>query len=199
MALHKSLSMAGHGHSSFLEWESLLWRLTAMPAALIPAWGEEGGGQSRPCSGALQGGAISLAQCWQLSKHLVAVHFWELQGMISTGGDLWTPASAVWDPIATTSKWHRLGQCCTSCHRAHVCSQPAVPAQARDHQCHQGQEKTARNTQNPASPPVPFIKGTSFAGLEQSLLSLMCSGPCVAFCRSSLTVEDKGGGFVVYQ
>lgn len=45
----------------------------------------------------------------QLGKHLVAVHFWEQQGVISTGYHLPAPASAVWDPVATTSKLAQFG------------------------------------------------------------------------------------------
>lgn len=84
--------------------------------------------------------------------------------MSSTGDGLPTPASAVWDPVATM--WVSAAPPSTGL--MSVPSQLCLPRPGITRVPPETWERTARNTQNPPSLPVPFRKGTSFEGLEQT-------------------------------
>lgn len=60
--------------------------------------------------------------------------------------------------------------------------------------------KDCKGHTEPTPSPSTLPKGHILWGAwANSLLSLVCSASCVAFCSSSLAVEDKGGVCVVYQ
>lgn len=115
-----------------------------MPAALLSQpevrWvvGSQGHALELPKAGVF----ISLAQRCQLGRHLAAGHFWELQGMVSTGDGTLLP------PFQNGTVWARAALPSTGLMGVPCLGQASpVPPDTQS-----PQERTARNTENPPLP-----------------------------------------------
>lgn len=171
--------MPGHGHSSFLEWESLLWRLTAS-CPHIPAWGEvlvavKAMLWSCPVQVYFPGSVMTAWQACGCRSFLGTAGYdqywwWLANTSLSCVGPCCHHFKmAVWASAAPPST----GLVCVPSSCACLGWGAPVPSDTWPW------ERTARNTENPPPPQCPSLRAHPLRGLSKQLvkhhiLSLLC-------------------------